>query len=102
MGYASDTHDSSLARENGRPRTAAEAAPFGLAVEDLPHLFEAFWRSERPGTQGAGGTGPSPGIAQRLAKLLGDDIQVTSTLGEGAGLTVDFPAVLPEQGTPRQ
>jgi signal transduction histidine kinase len=63
----------------------------GVAPEDVPHLFERFFRgrcaSETPGT------GLGLAIAKNLARLHGGDITLRSALGEGSVFTLNLPAV---------
>jgi len=59
----------------------------GIAPEDLPHVFERYWRADparsrsRAGaeTQLAGGTGLGLSVAQSLIKAQGGRIWVEST-----------------------
>ncbi len=63
----------------------------GIAPEDLPHVFERYWRADparsrsRAGaeTRLAGGTGLGLSVAQSLIKALGGRIWVGSTPGAG-------------------
>ncbi|HAA28343.1 MAG TPA: two-component sensor histidine kinase, partial [Cyanobacteria bacterium UBA8553] len=43
----------------------------GIAPEDLPHVFERFWRAEKSRNQHTGGTGIGLAISQRLVELQG-------------------------------
>lgn len=62
----------------------------GIAAEELPRVFERFWRSDRArrreGVDGRDGSGSGIGlaIARRLVELQGGEIQVRSVLGEGS------------------
>lgn len=59
----------------------------GIADEDLPHIFERFWRKDRRTTDGAG---LGLGIVQRLAQAHGGTITVENVSGGGALFCVTF------------
>jgi len=61
----------------------------GIADEDLPHIFERFWRKDRRKTDGAG---LGLGIVQRLAQAHGGNITVENAIGGGALFRVTFAA----------
>ncbi|MDR6850316.1 cell wall metabolism sensor histidine kinase WalK [Sphingomonas sp. BE137] len=61
----------------------------GIADEDLPHIFERFWRKDRRKTDGAG---LGLGIVQRLAQAHGGSITVENAPGGGALFRVTFAA----------
>jgi signal transduction histidine kinase len=66
----------------------------GIADEDLPHIFERFWRRDRRKTDGAG---LGLGIVQRLAQAHGGAITVENATGGGALFRVHFAALEPTQ-----
>lgn len=68
----------------------------GISQESLPHIFDPFWQVEQSSTRRFGGTGLGLGVARRLARLLGGDVVVRSTLGKGSTFTVTLPLQLPE------
>lgn len=59
----------------------------GISDEDLPHIFERFWRKDRRKTDGAG---LGLGIVQRLAQAHGGAITVENAPGGGALFQVTF------------
>lgn len=61
----------------------------GISDEDLPHIFERFWRKDRRTTDGAG---LGLGIVQRLAQAHGGTIMVEKASGGGALFRVTFAA----------
>lgn len=61
----------------------------GIADEDLPHIFERFWRKDRRKSDGAG---LGLGIVQRLAQAHGGTITVENPAGGGALFRVSFAA----------
>ncbi len=56
----------------------------GIASEDLPFVFERFWRADHARTQYPGGTGIGLAITRRLVQLQGGQIEVESQLGKGS------------------
>ena len=60
----------------------------GLTEEQLENLFQAFRQADSSMTRKFGGTGLGLTISKRLAQLLGGDISVASTHGEGSAFVV--------------
>jgi signal transduction histidine kinase len=65
----------------------------GIAREDLPHLFERFYKAD-PARAGRG-TGLGLAIALENARLLGGDIDVWSEPGVGTRFTLRLPVTEP-------
>ncbi|MFM2430933.1 MAG: hypothetical protein RLZZ511_2146 [Cyanobacteriota bacterium] len=63
----------------------------GIAEEDLPHVFERFWRSDRSRDRHSGGTGIGLAISRRLVELQKGTIQVESELGRGSFFQFSLP-----------
>jgi PAS domain S-box-containing protein len=64
----------------------------GMTTEQLARLFEAFTQADTSITRKFGGTGLGLRISRRLAQMLGGDITVTSTPGEGSTFTLRIPS----------
>jgi len=64
----------------------------GISAENLPHLFERFYRVKTQ--QNIRGTGLGLSIAQKLVKLHAGHIAVTSTLGQGSIFAVYLPLLV--------
>ncbi len=63
----------------------------GIPPEDLPYVFERFWRGERSRSRSGGGSGLGLAIAKQLVELHGGKIEVESTLGEETTFLVTLP-----------
>ena len=73
----------------------ADTGP-GIAREHLDRVFDAFWQVDQRMTRKSGGTGLGLSVARQLARLLGGDVSVRSTIGEGSMFTVDLPLNAPD------
>ena len=63
----------------------------GIAPEDLPHVFERFWRGDRSRTRASGGAGLGLAIAKQFVEAHGGRIWVESPPRQGATFTFSLP-----------
>jgi two-component system sensor histidine kinase BaeS len=65
----------------------------GIPAEELPHIFDRFWR----GSQAAqtSGTGIGLAIAAELAQAHGGRLTASSEPGKGTEMTLTLPAARP-------
>ncbi len=68
----------------------------GMTPEQLAGLFERFAQADASTTRRFGGTGLGLAITRAFCRLLGGDVTVRSTYGEGSVFSIRLPAVLPE------
>lgn len=78
-------------QEGDRVWIAISDTGIGIDPEDLPHIFERFWRSERTRDRHAGGTGVGLAICRRLVELQQGTIEVDSQLGRGSVFRFSLP-----------
>jgi len=64
----------------------------GIPEEDLPRIFERFYRVDKARSREAGGTGLGLSIVKHIAELFGGSVHVKSRLNEGSTFTLRFPA----------
>jgi signal transduction histidine kinase len=68
----------------------------GIPAEDLPLIFERFYRVDKSRTRSTGGTGLGLTISKRLVEAHGGRIDVRSKPGQGATFTFSLPIIKPE------
>lgn len=63
----------------------------GIPAEDLPNIFERFYRVDKSRTRATGGSGLGLTIAKRLVEAHGGKIEAHSEPGKGSRLTFTLP-----------
>jgi signal transduction histidine kinase len=63
----------------------------GIAAEELPRVFEKFFRSADPRVQQECGTGLGLPLAREVVRLHGGELTATSQLNKGSTFTVTLP-----------
>lgn len=79
-------------REDGEIVVRVMDTGIGIPPEDLPHIFERFYRVDRSRSRHRGGAGLGLSITARIAELHGGRIDVESTPGLGSTFTIRLPA----------
>lgn len=77
--------------QDGAPELAVEDSGPGIAAEDLPHVFDPFFRSAAARAAGVRGVGLGLAIARRIATAIGATITAKSTVSRGSRFVVRFP-----------
>jgi two-component system sensor histidine kinase BaeS len=63
----------------------------GIAAEDLPFVFDRFWRAEKSRSRATGGSGLGLAIVRKLAEAHGGSVVADSTPGQGATFRLRLP-----------
>ena len=69
----------------------------GISREDLPHVFDRFWRSDRSRSRATGGSGIGLAVVRELVRAHHGRVELQSQLGQGTTARVVLPsaAVVP-------
>ena len=63
----------------------------GIPKENLPRIFERFYRVDKARSRETGGTGLGLAIAKQIMNQLGGNISITSDVGEGTEVIISIP-----------
>ena len=65
----------------------------GIPSEELPRIFDRFYRVEKSRTRYRGGAGLGLAICEHIIKLHGGHIKASSTVGEGSNFIIWLPSI---------
>jgi signal transduction histidine kinase len=86
-----------VSARDGRPTLVVEDTGVGIPADQLPHVFERFYRGDPARTRGQGegvtpdGAGLGLSIARWVVDAHGGEIAITSEPGRGTRVSVQFP-----------
>ncbi|MPM69394.1 Adaptive-response sensory-kinase SasA [bioreactor metagenome] len=83
----------SLCREGGQAVLTVADDGVGIPEEDLPRIFERFYRVDKARSRAAGGTGLGLSIVQDTVKNRGGSVEAANRPQGGAVFTVHWPRV---------
>ena len=73
----------------------------GIPTEDIPHLFQKFYRVDNSDTREIGGTGLGLYLSRRLAETMSGSLRVESKYKEGSTFYLEIPRVSSAEATQR-
>ena len=73
----------------------------GIPTEDIPHLFQKFYRVDNSDTREIGGTGLGLYLSRRLAEAMSGNLRVESKYKEGSTFYLEIPRVSSAEATQR-
>ena len=73
----------------------------GIPAEDIPHLFQKFYRVDNSDTREIGGTGLGLYLSRRLAEAMSGNLRVESKYKEGSTFYLEIPRVSSAEATQR-
>ncbi|MDX5432505.1 MAG: HAMP domain-containing histidine kinase [Halomonas sp.] len=79
-----------VGQADGEPEVCVRDSGTGISEQDLPHIFDPFYRGEA--TDGSGHAGLGLAIARRIMTLQGGDIRVENLASGGASFCIRLPA----------
>ena len=88
---ASGRISASLRQGDGHAEVIIRDTGIGISPEDLPHVFERFYRADPARSRDPGGTGLGLPIARWIVDQHGGTVELTSVLGKGVTAVVRLP-----------
>jgi PAS domain S-box-containing protein len=74
----------------------------GIPAEDVPHLFQKFYRVDNSATRSIGGTGLGLFICRKIIELYKGRIWVESTVGQGSTFYINLPRLSAQKAAEMQ
>jgi two-component system, OmpR family, sensor kinase len=88
--------------EGGMARIEVQDTGPGIPAEDLPRIFDRFYRGDPSRTRASGNTGLGLAIARAIVQAHGGTIEAQSPPGSGARFTILLPAEQPHDPPARK
>lgn len=99
---AGGTVTARVGEESGEVRLEVQDTGEGIADQDLPHIFERFYRADRARDRASGGAGLGLAIVQEIVQAHGGRVEVQSRVGKGASFAVILPVAGSSTGLPNR
>ena len=87
----------SVIENQGKARISVTDTGIGIPAEDVPHLFQKFYRVDSSDTREIGGTGLGLYLIKKLTEKLGGQVGVESDYGHGSTFWVEFDILTRDQ-----
>ena len=81
----------SAKKEDGSVVIIVRDSGEGIPEEDLPYVFDRFWKGDRSRSRASGGSGLGLAIARQFVQAHGGEIEAESQVGEGTTFLVKLP-----------
>jgi two-component system sensor histidine kinase BaeS len=81
----------SIEEENDKVKIRMKDNGVGISKEDLPHIFERFYRVDKSRSRSTGGLGIGLSITKGIITAHEGNIEVNSELGEGTEFIIELP-----------
>ncbi len=81
----------SLAKDSNWAHLTISDTGIGIPPEDLPHIFDRFYRVDKARGRAQGGSGLGLAIVKWIVQVHGGRIKVDSTVGEGTTFRITLP-----------
>jgi len=81
----------SLVKEEGKAVVRVKDTGVGIAAEDLPYIFDRFYRVDKARTRDVGGAGLGLSICKGIAESHGGTLEAESSTGSGTTFTAKLP-----------
>jgi OmpR-family two-component system manganese-sensing sensor histidine kinase len=78
-------------REGAKLKIEVVDDGIGISDEDLPKVFDRFWRSDKARKHTDGGSGLGLSIVESIVARYGGSVAIKSRLGEGTSFTIVLP-----------
>jgi two-component system, OmpR family, sensor kinase len=82
-----------LEKEDGWAHLHVADTGIGIPPDDLPYIFDRFYRVDKARSRGQGGSGLGLSIAKWIATAHDGDLTVTSQVGNGSTFTLSLPVL---------
>lgn len=87
--------------DNEHVKISVRDSGIGIPAEDIPHLFQKFYRVDNRDTREIGGTGLGLYLSRRLAETLGGRLWVESEYQKGSTFYLELPRISHEEAMER-